>query len=267
MSVSRQRRFGTLALLLIVSATPNARGASVAVWLAGAGNSAIMDEEIAAGGRSRKTLADLSQTNLLDVSHLFLINPSNSGYAPEITNFAGDLHTFIFNGGSLYFYDRAVLAGAKIILPSSADFSLTRSFTNANNIGLLPDALVSSIYSGFTDTSFDDGNFSSHGYAAAASLGAAYTYLSIQGEPTKVVEFSYSYGSGKVMYSTIPAGGFLDGGGPLSMQDTISLQVTRIVTIPEPGAYLYLGLAMTGLLCRRRRRGEAKAKPKPHGES
>lgn len=250
-------RFKILAMFLVISIALPARGASVAVWLAGAGNSAIMDEEIDAAGRSRKTLADLSVTSLLGVHQLFLMNPSNSGYAPDITDFATDLQTFVFNGGSLYFYDRAVLAGATIILPTSGDFILTRSFTNANNIGLLPDALVLSIYSSFTDTSFDDGNFSSHGYADATSLGAASTYLSIQGEPAKVVEFSYFYGAGKVTYSTIPASGFLDGVGPQSMQNTISLQVTQIITIPEPSAGLYLGLAMTGLLFRRRRTGKS----------
>src|SRR5690606_35183576 len=63
-----------------------------------------------------------------------------------------------------------------------------------------------------TNATLDGGNWSSHGYTVSASLPAAATRILSTGAPGNVVTFSYRFGAGSVVYSSIPLDFYLYGG-------------------------------------------------------
>jgi large repetitive protein len=62
-----------------------------------------------------------------------------------------------------------------------------------------------------TDASLDNGNSSRHGYADINSLPAGTTVILNAGDASQAVVFSYKYGTGYVIYSSIPIDFYLDG--------------------------------------------------------
>ena len=62
------------------------------------------------------------------------------------------------------------------------------------------------------NTSLDDGNSSNHEAVALASLPAGATVSATTANTSHVVTFSYAYGAGRVIFSTIPLQCYLPGG-------------------------------------------------------
>ena len=67
-----------------------------------------------------------------------------------------------------------------------------------------------------TNTSLDGGNWSNHGSVAVASLPAGSVVSATTAVASQVVTFSYPYGSGRVIFSTIPLQCYLPGGNCIS---------------------------------------------------
>ena len=134
-----------------------------------------------------------------------------------------------------------------------------RSFINDNNIDLAPEGGRSPYYAGISDTSFDWGISSSHGYVELNGLGSSTAFLSRGGEPSKITEFEYAVNSGTFRYSTIPADYHLNGFGfapnvAASIKTVITNTVANYSPVPEPSTISVL-LGMVGVFwvfrCRR----------------
>ncbi|HZP10957.1 MAG TPA: GEVED domain-containing protein [Nevskiaceae bacterium] len=181
---------------------------------AGAG-AAYQVAPITAVGQTPVLLDDLTGADLAGIDVLFVTNCDNGGYGGEYQSRLSDIATFVSNGGVLLIHDRYV-DGASSILPGGDSFTIIRSFVDDANINVLDDStILTHGWAGdVTNTNLDGGNSSSHGFAIAGTLpGDADLFLS-QADPTHIVTFSYGFGAGKVLYSSIPLDFYLAGNNP-----------------------------------------------------
>jgi hypothetical protein len=230
----------------------NSEAANVAAWQ-DSGNVTYLNDEITAAGQTPVTISAINSAGLSGVGILFLLNSSNSAYSPAMTGGAADLANFVSGGGTLVFFDRVAgndnvtLNG---ILPGSFDFNIIRSLVP--NLDLT--APGSPYLAGLSNTSFDGGNSAAHGYIASGNLPVgASSYIHVEGSPSQIVDFSYSFGAGMVHYSTIPADFYAGGAGSTAFQSSVNLYVQNLASVPEPGSAMLSAIAMLGLLARRRR--------------
>lgn len=155
--------------------------------------------------------ADLSQFDVL-----FVQNPDNGGYSSIFNSNLAKIHQFISNGGVFIFHDRHVSTAANV-LPGTPG-SIVRDFSDDRNIDIVDNTtLVTNGPGGIlTNSSLDNGNSSSHGWILASSLPAGARGILSQTNPTRLVLYSYTFGQGKVIYSTIPLDFYLGGSGTLN---------------------------------------------------
>lgn len=173
---------------------------------------------ITAAGQTAVNLSNLTTADLAGIDVLFIDNPSNGSYSGGGGEFTGNLsaiETWVDAGGVLVFHDRYVTP-AETVLPGGATFNIIRNFSDDANINVLDaTTLVTNGPGGLIDdTSLDGGASSSHGFAVAGSLPGTGALILSRGDPDEIVTFSYCYGSGGVVYSSIPLDYYLDGAGP-----------------------------------------------------
>ncbi|MEO5363032.1 MAG: VCBS domain-containing protein [Magnetococcus sp. DMHC-8] len=159
-----------------------------------------------------------SAGELAGLGVLYVQNPDNSGITgAEFRSSFADISNAVANGMTLIFHDRAALtAEAVATLPGFSGISLVRDPANPIDV-LDPSNLFKTGPGGTVDNStLDGGSSSRHGYAMAASLPAGAYKLLDTGDPNQIVAFSYSYGSGHVVYSTVPLDYYLYGASAFS---------------------------------------------------
>src|SRR5262245_60129159 len=166
-------------------------------------------------GQTPVLLTDLTAADLAGVDVLFVQNPDNDKYGAEFLSRLPDIIASVASGKTLILHDRFVDL-AETILPGGGTFDIRRNFDDPNNINVLPPAnsiLIQGPGGTVTSGNLDGGGFSSHGYAIASSLPTGAKLLLSTGNPTNIVDFSYLYGNGYVLYSTIPLDYQLQFGG------------------------------------------------------
>ena len=174
---------------------------------------------ILANGYVAVNVLDLSAEELTGIDVLVVQNPSNGGYGGEYLANLALIQSAVSNGLVLVIAGDRYVDGAESILPGGGEFNILRDFADSSDIDILnPDTtLINSgtadVLDDVTDTSLDGGNSSTHGFAEAGSLGDAELLLSTS-DGSEVVVFSYQFGSGSVIYSTIPIDYYLNGSGP-----------------------------------------------------
>ena len=80
-----------------------------------------------------------------------------------------------------------------------------------------------------TDASLDGGTSSSHGWILADSIPAGAKSLLSTGDPNHLVTYSYSFGLGKVVYSTIPLDFYLEGSGSANVNANMRIYAANVV--------------------------------------
>ena len=111
----------------------------------------------------------------------------------------------------------------------------------------------------------DGGNSSSHGYAVLGTLPAGAVSILNNGTAGNIVDFYYSYGNGKVYYSSIPLDFYLGGSGnngdsfrniytPNLVAQAGALAGAVNPAVPEPATWgmMIAGFAVVGSAMRRR---------------
>lgn len=168
-------------------------------------------------------VVDLSPGELAGIDVLFVQNPDNGGYGSEYTSNLANIETAVLNGMTLVMHDRAVATGtlsAAAVLPGGSSITSTHTF-GYNDINLLH--LTNLITQGpggvVDDTTLDGGGDSAHGYADSVSLPAGAVALMSSAVADEVVTFSYPYGLGWVVYSTIPLDHYLAGNNPAAFRE------------------------------------------------
>ncbi|MFL6234950.1 MAG: Ig-like domain-containing protein [Thermoanaerobaculia bacterium] len=162
-------------------------------------------------------VGDLGTADLSRFDILFVQNPNNGGYSSIYLQSLPKVHQFIQNGGVLVFHDRAVSSAASILPGSPGTF--VRDFSDDKNIDIVNNTTRVTNGPGgvLTNTSLDNGNSSSHGYVLSTTVPADALGILSQTSPQRLVLYSYGYGRGKVIYSTIPLDYYLEGFGPVSL--------------------------------------------------
>ncbi|MDD3462782.1 MAG: retention module-containing protein, partial [Sulfurospirillaceae bacterium] len=155
-------------------------------------------------------LFTLSADELSGINTLYVQNPygSTSEYLSQINT----ISQAVQNGMTLIIHDRA-LSQTNALLPGDHVFDVHYLSGNGYNIEIIDDGLETGLGGNINDSSLDGGNYSNHGYISLSSLPEGATVLMTDGDPSHIVTFSYSYGEGTVVYSTIPLDHYLNGNG------------------------------------------------------
>ncbi|HYX51947.1 MAG TPA: hypothetical protein VE783_00740, partial [Candidatus Limnocylindrales bacterium] len=77
--------------------------------------------------------------------------------------------------------------------------------------------------------SLDGGNFSSHGWILASSTPAGAHGILSQTNPAHWVLYTYPFGQGTVIYSTIPLDFYLDGSGSPTVNTNMQNYAANVV--------------------------------------
>ena len=202
---------------------------------------------IIAAGETAVKLFNLTAADLVGIDVAFVDNCSSGGYGSEFRANVANVETWVSEGGVFIIHDRYV-AGSATILPGGSSFSATGSFSST--IDVQDDTATATNGPGgvVTDTTLDGGNYSNHGMVTRASVGAG-TFILNVGVTDQMVTFSYPFGSGYVVYSTIPLDFYLSrdtnfktiyapnviayGASPSSPPDTPSPVIMHIETGTE----------------------------------
>jgi VCBS repeat-containing protein len=175
----------------------------------GQGNAAQI-EAIVAAGHTPVLMTDLSAADLAGIDILLVNNPY--GNRAEYLARMPAISAAVASGMTLIIHDREVGSGEQL-LPGSDGFTIVQDFSNPNDINFINDshAIANGPGGALDDSSLDQGNFSNHGFAIAGSLPADADLILSTGNGSQIVTFAYSYGSGSVIYSTIPVDFYIQG--------------------------------------------------------
>jgi hypothetical protein len=178
---------------------------------------------IVAAGLTPIQLFNLTAAELATVDVIVVYNPNNGSPGAEFLARTGDIANAVQAGKVLIMHDRNVSQGmsASQYLPGGLGISFT--FNLSANIQVLNPAsiLVNGPGGIVTNTNLDSGNSSNHGYATLATLPAGANAILSDGGPTRIVTFSYPFGSGSVIYSSIPLDFYLAGSGNNPPRDNL----------------------------------------------
>lgn len=169
---------------------------------------------------ARKTavqLNDLTATDLANVDVIFVQNSDNGAYGAEYVSRLDSVANAVYAGKTLIIHDRYV-DGAESILPGGTGFNIIRDFADDANIDIrdYTTYVTNGPGGALTNSSLDGGTSSSHGYTVASSLPQSARLILTRGNTNEIVTFSYQYGLGKVIYSSIPLDYYLDGNAPIA---------------------------------------------------
>ena len=184
---------------------------------------------IVAAGLQAVNIGSLATADLSQIDVLFVQNPDNGGYSSVFRNNLAKVHQFISNGGVLIFHDRHVSTAASI-LPGSPG-TIVRDFNDDRNVNIVDNTtLVTNGPGGvITNTSLDNGNSSTHGWISSTTMPAGGRGILSRTDPTRLVLYSYPFGQGKVIYSTIPLDFYLNGSGDPTLNTNMRNYAANVI--------------------------------------
>lgn len=184
---------------------------------------------IVTAGLQAVNVGNLATADLSQFDVLFVQNPDNNGYSATFINNLAKIHQFISNGGVFIFHDRHVTTAANV-LPGSPG-TIVRDFVDDANVNIVDNTtLVTNGPGGvITNTSLDGGNSSSHGWILSTSMPAGGRGILGRTDPTHLVLYSYPFGQGKVIYSTIPLDFYLAGSGAITLNANMRNYAANVI--------------------------------------
>ena len=184
---------------------------------------------IETAGLQGTDVGDLNTADLSRFDVLFVQNGDNGGYSGVYLDNLARINQWVADGGTLIFHDRHVESAATILPGSPGVF--VRDFSDDANIDIVDDSTQVTHGPGgtITNASLDGGTSSSHGWIEAASIPAGARGILSQGDPAHLVLYTYTYGTGRIIYSTIPLDFYLDGAGPPAVVVTMRIYAANVV--------------------------------------
>lgn len=184
-------------------------------------------------------LPDLTKESLSHINVLFLNSCSSGERQAQLTQALPEIVQWINQGGRLVFH--GFIDNAQAILPKADELSLVKTSDESDNIEiLLPDTRVTEGPRGvLTNDSLDGNKEAVQGYAQHNTLPEKSHAILSTANPDHVVTFSYCYGLGGVVYSTIPLDVAVD-----------NLTETPLKTIKDIYAPNLISYTAHGALCR-----------------
>jgi len=163
-----------------------------------------MENELTDNGFDAVQISGIDTSSLSGLDALYLLNPSNNNWSLSSQEIS-ELNTAVSNGLDLVIFDRRV-TDAGLVLPSGEDIIFHRMTGDNANIDVYSGAPNSFVSQNglITDSMYDGGSSSNHGYADLSSLPLGAAPLLTNGNTDQITAFSYEHGNGTVLYSTIP---------------------------------------------------------------
>jgi uncharacterized repeat protein (TIGR01451 family) len=161
-------------------------------------------------------VTDISSLDLSGYTVLFIDETFNNAISPALLGRLGDIKGWVANGGILIVHDRSAgnLNPNPFLLGTTGIQTVRFETSDVDVIPPGTNLVVAGPFGTIGNTTLDGGNSSAHGYVPQNQLPASATaILSIGGNPSEVVDFSYGLGLGAVYYSSIPLDCYLLGGG------------------------------------------------------
>ena len=188
---------------------------------------------ITTAGETPVQLTDLTASDLIGIDVLFVQNPSNSSYGSEYVSRLSSIQAAVNDGMVLIIHDRYVTI-AETILPGGGGFDIRRDFGDDRDIDILDNTtLVTNGPGGVvTNTNLDGGTSSTHGFAVDGTLPPDAAMILSRSNSSEIVTFSYGYGAGSIVYSSIPLDFYLEGWG-----STAAAANFRYIYAPNVVAY------------------------------
>lgn len=247
-----------IAILLTVTALPvSAHAATFGIF---GDNTAAAASLVTGQGHTASVLGGLNAGSLSGLNVLWVLNGNNGGQTAALVGNA-DVAAFVNAGGVLLYHDRNVTnAASGLNLVGGGSISFTRNLSTSIDIENAVNPLIVGPGGTITNTTLDGGNFSNHGFAAIGSLPGGATSILNDGTPGNIVDFYYSFGGGKVYYSTIPFDFYAGGGSAFNnvYGPNVIAQVAGLGGngVPEPAAWAMMiaGFGMAGAAMRRRQK-------------
>jgi len=173
---------------------------------------------ITAAGDTPVQITTINGFNLNSIN-ILMIDESNNGTASaDLTAALPAIQAWVQAGGVVVTNDRSagqIGANPNPFLFGDPGAVTVNNFTS--DLEVIPpgaSSLINGPFGTLTTANMSGGNFSSHGYVTAASQPAGATDFMSNGPNTaNVAALSYSLGSGRVYYATIPLDFYLDGAG------------------------------------------------------
>ncbi|WP_108811312.1 PEPxxWA-CTERM sorting domain-containing protein [Sphingorhabdus sp. Alg231-15] len=259
-------------LLTAVSVVAFSTSANAATVF-GVFGSAASDAQAAAQaqGNTASILGSLDAVSLAGIQVLWVLNGSNNSQTAALLGNAA-LGSFVSNGGIFLYHDRNVTdAASGLGQVGGGAISFTRDLSSNIDVENAVNPFTTGPGGTIDDTTLDGGNSSNHGYASLGSLPAGATAFLNNGTAGNVVDFSYSFGSGAVHYSSIPLDFYIDGGGSNGdsfrniYTPNVLAQVSSLAgAVPEPAtwAFMIFGFGAIGGALRSNGRRQRKANVK-----
>lgn len=158
---------------------------------------------IIAAGHTPQALSTLSGADLSSLRNLWVLNPDNLEYLPDLTDNLAAINNFVSNGGHLVFHDRRV-TGADAVMPGAGGIIFVSNFSDTIKITAQSGGLLDGPGGVFVNGSLDGAGSSSHGYAMEATLPDGAVVTLTRANAAEVVDFYYPRDAGRVYYSSIP---------------------------------------------------------------
>ena len=159
--------------------------------------------ELTGNGHTAVNITVPNAAQLAGIDTLYVTNPSNTSFGAEYLANQAAIAAAVQNGMNLVIFDRFV-TNAQTILPGGSAMSVVRNVTSGTTDVNIAAGAPAAFTAGITNSTFDGGNLSSHGFVTLASLPPGAVPLLTRANPSQVVAFTYPFGSGTVFYSTIP---------------------------------------------------------------
>jgi hypothetical protein len=217
----------------VAERTAHAAGNNVGYYEMGSGGGvANQVPPITTAGETPILLGGLADFDLAGIDILFINNPSNGDYDAEFLNNVDAIAAWVEAGGKLVFHDRWV-DPAETVLPGGATFEIVRDTDEPEDaeIEVIDDTTLVTDGPGgvLDDTSLDGGTSSSHGYAVLGSLPSNGTFILSRTSETEIVTFSYCFGDGGVLFSSIPLDFYLAGDGPAEVNANMQIYAANVI--------------------------------------
>lgn len=161
---------------------------------------------IIAAGHTPVAVATLNAASLQGLGGL-IIESCGGGLAAAINP---DVKSSVSSGMLLVVDDWAPAGNTSAALPGTP--AVTWQYDSGSQVNLVAGMPYTSGPGGnLTDTSLDGGNWSNHGYTTSV-IPPSIIRLLTTNDPTQTVAITYTYGSGRVVYSAMPLDAYLPGG-------------------------------------------------------
>jgi hypothetical protein len=172
---------------------------------------------IITAGLTAVNVGDMNTADLTQFDILYVQAGSSGNFPSNYVNNVSKINEFVENGGVLVFHDYVTTDAAAHLPGNPGTFVYNENYDTQV---ITTDETFTNGPGGVIDnTTLDFGNHSSYGYYDASTVPSGAVGLLSNVNVNHWVAFAYPYGSGNVIYSSIPLAYYLNGSSSAAFRD------------------------------------------------